>query len=78
MAKLSLKEMREREDGELHQEIEKLRKEQFDLRFKGATEAVSSPARFHQIRRSVARLKTLLRERALGVRGQSSKGPIHG
>jgi len=70
MPTLNLDEMRERDDVELREEIEKLRKEFFDLRFKSATEAVASPARFHHIRRDIARLQTLLRERALGVRGQ--------
>jgi large subunit ribosomal protein L29 len=72
MPTMNLKEMREREDGELRQEIEKLRKEFFDLRFKSATEAVASPARFHQIRRDVARLEALLRQRELGIASAST------
>ncbi|MFN0206422.1 MAG: 50S ribosomal protein L29 [Planctomycetota bacterium] len=56
--------MREREDIELRSQIEKLSKEAFELRFKSATEAVASPARFTQIRRDVARLNTILAERA--------------
>lgn len=59
-----VREMREREDVELKSQIEKLNKESFDLRFKSATEAVSSPARFQQIRRDIARLNTILAERA--------------
>ncbi len=69
-----VREMREREDQELHLDIEKLEKEAFDLRFKGSTEAITSPARFNQIRREVARLRTILAERAAGVRGQTAKG----
>jgi len=79
MAKLNtrtrLKEMRERQDHELRADIEKLRKEFFDLRLKGATEAVANPARFREIRKDIARCETLLRERALGVRGQKALSP---
>lgn len=57
--------MRERESGELRAEVEKLKKEFFDLRFKGAMEAISSPARFQQIRRDIARIETILRDREL-------------
>lgn len=60
-----VKEMRERQTSELSEEIEKLRKEAFELRLKSATESVANPSRFRQIRRDVARLKTLLREREL-------------
>ena len=74
MATMNLQEMREREDAELRQEIEKLRKEFFDLRFKSATEAVASPARFRQIRHDVARLETILAERAKRIRNQAPHG----
>ena len=60
-----VREMRERETGELRGEIEKLNKEFFDLRLKGATEAVTSPARFRQIRKDIARIHTVLREREM-------------
>ncbi|MBI3818384.1 MAG: 50S ribosomal protein L29 [Planctomycetes bacterium] len=45
---------------ELKAEIEKLKKESFDLRFKGAAEAVANNARFRQIRKDVARMLTIL------------------
>lgn len=73
MPKLNMREMREREDSEVRGEIEKLRKEAFDLRLKSATEAVASPARFNQIRRDAARLETLLSERARKIRGAAAK-----
>jgi large subunit ribosomal protein L29 len=60
-----VRDMRDQAEGELRMQIEKLNKEFFDLRFKSSTEALASPARFAQIRRDIARLNTLLREREL-------------
>jgi large subunit ribosomal protein L29 len=69
MAKLNSRtrvhEMRERQSSELLDEIEKLNKEAFELRLKASTESLASPARFRQIRKDVARLHTILREREL-------------
>lgn len=59
-----VREMRERGDAELRSDVEKLKKEFFELRFKNAMEAITSPARFTQIRRDIARIHTILRERA--------------
>jgi len=41
-----------------------LKKELFDLRFQAATEAVENPARIRQIKKDLARIETVLRERA--------------
>lgn len=62
-------ELREKQDSELSFDCEQLQKELFDLRFKSSAEGLSNPNRIREIRRDVARIKTILRERALGVRG---------
>ena len=45
---------------------EKLQKELFDLRFKASAESLSNPSRIRAIRRDVARIRTLVRQRELG------------
>ena len=67
-----VKEMRERQSSELAEDIEKLNKESFELRLKASTESLSSPARFRQIRKDVARLKTILREREIQAAAKKS------
>jgi large subunit ribosomal protein L29 len=64
-----LKELREKEDSELLFDIKTLQQELFDLRFKSSSEALANPSRIGAIRREVARMRTLLRERELGIRG---------
>lgn len=69
----NLKEMREKEDSELLFDCGQLQKELFDLRFKSSAEGLSNPSRIRSIRRQVARIKTLLAERAKGIRGASPR-----
>jgi large subunit ribosomal protein L29 len=47
-------------------EVLKLKKEQFNLRFQRATGQLENTNRFREIRRDIARLHTVDRERALG------------
>jgi len=55
--------LRTKTDDELRDELVKLKKEQFNLRFQRASGQLESTARFVQIRRDIARIHTLLRER---------------
>jgi large subunit ribosomal protein L29 len=63
------KELREKEDAELEFDLKTLQKELFDLRFKASAEALSNPSRISAIRRDVARIRTLLRQRQPGAAG---------
>ena len=49
----------------LSDELLKLKKEQFNLRFQKATGQIENTARIRQIRRDVARIRTAQRSRAL-------------
>jgi large subunit ribosomal protein L29 len=49
---------------QLKEELLKLKKEQFNLRFQKASGQVENTARVHQIRRDVARIKTMQAQRA--------------
>ena len=56
-------ELKELKDEELTAKLEELRAERFNLRFRSATESIESPMRFRSIRRDIARLQTILREK---------------
>lgn len=48
----------------LEQRLAELREERFRLRFRTATESIENPMRFRALRRDIARIHTILRERA--------------
>ncbi|RYG42264.1 50S ribosomal protein L29 [bacterium] len=49
---------------QLTDELGKLKKEQFNLRFQGATGQIENTARIRQVRRDIARIKTIARQKA--------------
>ncbi|WP_342644266.1 50S ribosomal protein L29 [Rhodoligotrophos ferricapiens] len=51
-------------DDQLKDELLKLKKEQFNLRFQKAVGQVENTARIRQVRRDVARIMTVQRQRA--------------
>jgi large subunit ribosomal protein L29 len=61
---MTLEAMRELSDAELRAKVEELEKERFGLRFKAGTEVLANPMDLRHTRRAVARLKTVLAERA--------------
>jgi large subunit ribosomal protein L29 len=61
--KEQLKDFRGKTDEELGEELLKLRREQFNLRMQAATGQGAKPDQHSKVRRSIARLKTLQRER---------------
>jgi large subunit ribosomal protein L29 len=65
---LKTSEIRAKETGDLLQELADRIREVFNLRFQKATEKAENPARIRALRRDVARIKTVLRERELGIR----------
>ncbi len=69
----AIAEIRGVDSRELHGRLAELRKEQFNLRFHGATESVARTSRHREIRRSVARILMVLHERdaATSQGGQS-------
>jgi len=56
-------ELRLKADDELKSQLIDLRKEQFNLRFQAAGGQLENTARVRQVRRDIARIKTLLTER---------------
>jgi large subunit ribosomal protein L29 len=60
---MNAKEFRSKSATELNDELLKLRKEQFALRMQRATGQGVKPTEFGRVRRSIARLKTVMREK---------------
>ena len=62
-------ELREKSTDDLESQLRELTEERFRLRFRSATEAIENPMRFRAIRRDIARIQTVLRERAGQAQG---------
>ena len=58
-------EIRELTNEEITKKIEEYKEELFNLRFNQATGNLENPARIRELRKLVARMKTILREREL-------------
>jgi large subunit ribosomal protein L29 len=61
--------IRAKTPDELNSLIVELRKEQFNLRFQRATGQQENTSRVRTVRREIARVKTILAERAAAVKG---------
>jgi len=61
------KEIRELSDTEIDRRIRDLKDELFNLRFQGATGQLENPVRIRQVKKDIARLKTVQRSRELAA-----------
>ncbi|WP_100406002.1 50S ribosomal protein L29 [Bacillus solitudinis] len=53
--------------AEIEQKTKSLKDELFNLRFQLATGQLDNPTRIREVRKAIARAKTVLRERELGI-----------
>ncbi|MBE3585278.1 MULTISPECIES: 50S ribosomal protein L29 [Desulfofundulus] len=65
---MKAKDLRELSDEELVKKLDDSKDELFRLRFQLATNQLDNPMKIREVRRNIARLKTVLRERQLGIR----------
>ena len=56
--------MRAKSDDQLSVDLAELKREQFNLRFQAATNQLERPARIREVRRDIARIRTLQGERS--------------
>ena len=68
---MQAEEIRELTEEDILSRIAELEEERFRLRFRSATETLEDPLRFRVIRKDIARMKTILRERE-ATRGASA------
>ena len=74
-------EIRELTDAEVRSRVAELEEERFRLRFRAATETLEDPLRLRLLRKDVARMKTVLRERereAAGAEDASAAAKARG
>ena len=62
---MELKKMRDMTEVELNTELSKMKKELFNLRFKHATGQLENPVQMRELKRNIARVKTIIREKEL-------------
>lgn len=61
-------ELRELTDDELTEKLRESKEELFNLRFQAATGGLQSHARIRLVKRDIARIHTIIREKELGIR----------
>ena len=65
-------EIRERETDDILRDVAQIERQIWELRFQRGSEKAGDPSKIRQMRRQVARLMTVLRERELGIeRGEN-------
>lgn len=60
--------LRDLTEDELERKLGDLKEELFNLRFQAATGQLDNPMRIRQVRKNFARVKTIIRERELGLK----------
>src|ERR671914_804156 len=71
---MKTKEIREKNDEALEHELRDQQKHLFDLRSQAVTEKLEDPSQLLKVRREIARMKTILRERQLDEQRKGSNG----
>ena len=61
----ALKDLKVKTDDQLQQDLQDLKREQFNLRFQSATNQLEKPSRVRVVRRTIARIRTLQNQRAV-------------
>ncbi|MEQ8767468.1 MAG: 50S ribosomal protein L29 [Planctomycetota bacterium] len=68
---MKIAELRNQEEKELQAMLTERRKELFEMRFHSAAEQMESPSKIKSMRREIAQILTILRERELGIQEQT-------
>jgi len=68
---MKVNELRKLTTEDLEKKITESKKELLDLRFKQSTGALEKPSKIHELRKDVARMKTIIRERELSEGGEN-------
>jgi large subunit ribosomal protein L29 len=71
---MKAEEIREMSDADIRTRVGEMEEERFRLKFRSATETLEDPLRLRTIRRDIARLKTIQRERELATSTTTAHG----
>jgi len=63
LSRMKASDLRDKTPDQLDDELVKLKKEQFNLRFQAATGQMENTSRVRLVRREIAKVKTILREK---------------
>ncbi len=64
---MKIQEIRDLSTQELEVKIKDLKEELFNLRFQNATNQLDNPVRIASVKKDIARVKTVLKEKELGI-----------
>jgi large subunit ribosomal protein L29 len=67
---MKAEDLRQMSDEQLDLTFKEMVKNLFHLRFQSATDRLETPSEIQKAKRDVARIKTVMRERQMGTRGQ--------
>lgn len=70
---MKIEDIRAKTDAELEFDIAGLKKDLFETRFRKNVGTDANTSAIGKMRRDVARIRTILHERAIGVRGSAAK-----
>jgi large subunit ribosomal protein L29 len=59
----AIDDLKQKTDDQLQQQLGELKREQFNLRFQSATNQLEKPSRVREVRRTIARIRTLQNQR---------------
>ena len=65
---MKAKEVRALSDEELKKQLDEAHKEYFELRFSASTKQLKNHREIPKVRKTIARIKTEIRQRELGIR----------
>ena len=71
--KKTLLDMRSKSDDDLKSELKNLQEELFNLKFQKATEQLENSQKIGKVKQDIARVKTVIRERELGISAVPAK-----
>ena len=60
----AIEDLKQKSDDQLQQQLVDLKREQFNLRFQSATNQLEKPSSVREVRRTIARIKTVQHQRA--------------
>ncbi|MDR3305787.1 MAG: 50S ribosomal protein L29 [Clostridiales Family XIII bacterium] len=64
---MKIDKVREFTEAELHDELKKAKNELFNLRFQHVTGQLENPIRMRDVKRDIARIKTVIRENEIAA-----------
>ena len=67
----AIDDLKQRSDDQLSEQLGELKREQFNLRFQAATNQIEKPSRIREVRRTIAKIRTLQTERARAAKAQA-------